>query len=99
MALVEDGFLGLCLFLSYMPRNLNTRRARCSVALGEDPGTRFMASRLLKATVLFPCCDSNLECVLLRQILQNQKTDIQFLQGLFLAILSLGILVCSKKNF
>lgn len=34
---------------------------------------RLMASKLLKATVLFPCCCSDLECALLRQILQNQK--------------------------
>lgn len=35
---------------------------------------RFMASKLLGAVVLFLCCCSDLECVLLRQILENQKT-------------------------
>lgn len=34
---------------------------------------RFMASKLLRAIVLFLCCCSDLECVLLRQILENQK--------------------------
>lgn len=34
----EDCFLGLCLSLSYVLSIVNTRRARCSVGLGEDPG-------------------------------------------------------------
>lgn len=34
---------------------------------------RAMASKSLRAVVLFLCCCSDLEWVLLRQILQNQK--------------------------
>lgn len=34
---------------------------------------RSMASKSLRAVVLFLCCCSDLEWVLLRQILQNQK--------------------------
>ncbi|XP_029328098.1 partitioning defective 6 homolog gamma isoform X2 [Mus caroli] len=34
---------------------------------------RLMASKLLKSTVLFPCCCSDLKCAFLRQTLQNQN--------------------------